>query len=76
MLQWIVVSLVVPFATGYVVWIFLPLARRQAMLDTLAARGLLRGAASRHRARLATPGCSHCAPGTQSLHHPMRSHDK
>lgn len=69
MLQWIVMVAVVLLATGYVVWTFLPLRQRQALLDALAARGLMRATAARHRARLATPGCSHCSPDTRSLHH-------
>jgi hypothetical protein len=70
MLQWIVMVVVVLLACGYVVWTFLPLRQRQALLDALAARGLMKAAAARHRAQMATPGCSHCSPDTPSLHHP------
>ena len=70
MVQWIVMVAVVLFAAGYVVWTFLPLRRRQVLLDGLAARGLMKAAAARHRAQMATPGCSHCSPQTHSLHHP------
>jgi len=61
MLQELIIAVIVLFATGYVVWNFLPLARRQRLLDALAAHGVLARAAARHRARLATPGCNHCA---------------
>ncbi len=49
------------FAASYVVWTFLPMLPRQRLLDALAAHGVLRGAAARHRARLATPGCGNCS---------------
>jgi hypothetical protein len=68
MLQWIVIIAAVLFAAGYVLWTFLPLRQRQALLDALAARGVLKGVAARHRAQMATPGCSHCSPTTRSLH--------
>ena len=68
MLQWIVMVAVVLFAAGYVVWTFLPLRQRQALLDALASRGLFKGAAARHRAQMATPGCSHCSSQTRALH--------
>jgi hypothetical protein len=58
--QWIIALLVVA-ATGYVVWTFLPMRARQRWLDALSARGVLMGLAARHRARMATPGCSHCS---------------
>ena len=70
MLQRIVMIAVVLFAAGYVVWTFLPLRQRQVLLDMLAARGVLRGAAARHRVQMAAPGCSHCSPETRSLNHP------
>jgi hypothetical protein len=73
MLQWIVIAAAVPFATGYVVWTFLPVARRQKLLDLLAAHGWLTAAAARHRARLATPGCGNCSPGTQRAHQTLSS---
>ena len=68
MLQWIVMVAVVLFAAGYVIWTFLPLRQRQALLDALAAHGVMRVIAARHRAQMATPGCSHCSPETRSLH--------
>jgi hypothetical protein len=61
MWQQIIIVLVVLFASGYVVWTFLPMMRRQRLLDALAARGVLVRAAAQHRARLATPGCSNCS---------------
>jgi hypothetical protein len=59
--QQLVMALLVVAAAGYVVWTFLPMMRRQRLLDALAAHGLLTRTAARHRARLATPGCSNCA---------------
>jgi hypothetical protein len=59
--QQLVMALLVVAAAGYVVWTFLPMLRRQRLLDALAERGLLTRTAARHRARLATPGCSNCA---------------
>jgi hypothetical protein len=61
MWQQLIIALLVIAAAGYVVWTFLPMMRRQRLLDALAAHGLLVRAAARHRARLATPGCSNCA---------------
>ena len=61
MWQQLIIALLVVSAAGYVVWTFLPMPRRQRLLDALAARGLLARTAARHRARLATPGCSNCA---------------
>jgi hypothetical protein len=61
MWQQLIIVLLVLFATGYVVWTFLPMMRRQRLLDALAAHGVLVRAAARHRARLATPGCSNCS---------------
>ncbi len=57
MWQQLVMALLVVAAAGYVVWTFLPMMRRQRLLDALAAHGLLTRTAARHRARLATPGC-------------------
>jgi hypothetical protein len=59
--QQIVIALLVVSAAGYVVWTFLPMTRRQRLLDALAAHGVLVRAAAQHRARLATPGCGNCA---------------
>ena len=61
MWQQVVIALLVVFAAGYVVWTFLPMMRRQRLLDALAAHGVLVRAARRHRARLATPGCGNCS---------------
>jgi hypothetical protein len=58
--QQFIISLLVVFAAGYVTWTFLPMARRQRLLDALAAHGLLTRMAARHRARLAAPGCGNC----------------
>jgi hypothetical protein len=59
--QQFVIALLVVSAAGYVVWTFLPMTRRQRLLDALAAHGVLVRAAAQHRARLATPGCGNCA---------------
>ena len=61
MWQQFVIALLVVSAAGYVVWTFLPMTRRQRLLDALAAHGVLVRAAAQHRARLATPGCGNCA---------------
>jgi hypothetical protein len=61
MWQQLVIALLVVAAAGYVVWTFLPMMRRQRLLDALAAHGVLVRAAAQHRARLATPGCGNCA---------------
>ncbi len=65
MWQQIAMALLVASATGYVVWTFLSMTRRQALLDALAGHGVLVQAAARHRARLAVPGCSNCAAAGQ-----------
>jgi hypothetical protein len=61
MWQQFIIALLVIGAAGYVAWTFLPMMRRQRLLDALAACGVLVRAAARHRARLATPGCGNCA---------------
>jgi hypothetical protein len=61
MWQQVIIVLVVAFAAGYVTWTFLPMMRRQRLLDALAAHGVLARAAAQHRARQATPGCSNCS---------------
>jgi hypothetical protein len=61
MLQQLIIAIVVLFAGGYVAWSFMPMARRQWLLDLLAAHGIARGWADSHRKRLATPGCGNCA---------------
>jgi len=65
MWQQVIMGLLVLAAAGYVVWSFLPMMRRQRLLDALAGHGVLVQAAARHRARLATPGCSNCAAAEQ-----------
>ena len=61
MLQQLIIALLVLIAACYVAWTFMPMSRRQRLLDWLAAHGVARHAAAVHRARLATPGCSNCA---------------
>jgi len=61
MWQQAIIVLLVAMAAGYVTWTFLSLRARQRLLEALAARGVLKGFAVRHRARLATPGCSNCS---------------
>ena len=61
MLQQLIIAILVLGAACYVVWTFLPMARRQWLLDVLATRGIAVGAAAAHRRRLATPGCGNCA---------------
>ena len=51
MLQQAIIVVLVLCAAGYVVWTFLPMIRRQQLLDALAACGVLTGVAARHRAR-------------------------
>jgi hypothetical protein len=68
MWQQLIIALLVVSAAGYVVWTFLPMMRRQRLLDALAAHGVLAGAAARHRARLATPGCGNCAASSEQSH--------
>ncbi len=73
MLQQAIIAMLVGAAALYVTWSFLPLRRRQRLLDALAARGLLVRAAERHRARLATPGCGNCAAA--GGHASVKPHD-
>jgi hypothetical protein len=61
MLQQLIIAALVLVAAGYVIWSFMPMQRRQWLLDLLAARGLAVRAAAAHRKRLATPGCGNCA---------------
>jgi hypothetical protein len=61
MLQQLIIAILVLCAAGYVAWSFMPMTRRQWLLDLLAARGIARGWADSHRKRLATPGCGNCA---------------
>ncbi len=71
MMQQVIIAVIVLTATCYVIWTFMTMSRRQRLLDWLAARGLARRAAARHRARLATPGCSNCAGAGE--HHDVHS---
>jgi len=61
LLQQIIIAVLVLFAAIYVLWSFLPMQRRQWLLDLLATRGLAGRAAAAHRKRLSTPGCGNCA---------------
>jgi hypothetical protein len=61
MLQQLIIGVLVLSAAGYVVWSFMPMSRRQWLLDHLAAHGVAVRAAAAHRKRLATPGCGNCA---------------
>jgi hypothetical protein len=65
MWQQVIMALLVLIATGYVVWTFLSMTQRQRLLDALAGHGVLVQAAAKHRARLATPGCSNCSAAEQ-----------
>jgi hypothetical protein len=66
--QWMIALLVV-LAAGYVIWTFLSLRARQALLDVMAARGVLVGFAVRHRARMTTPGCGNCSAADATGRH-------
>ena len=61
MLQQFIIAILVLGAAIYVIWTFMPMSRRQRLLDALAARGVAAGAAAAHRRRLAAPGCGNCA---------------
>jgi len=65
MLQQIIIALLVLVAAGYCVWTFMPMQRRQRLLDALASHGVLVQVAARHRRRLAAPGCSSCSAAGQ-----------
>lgn len=67
MWQVLVMALMVATALSYVVWKFTPLARRQTWLDALASRGVACAWATRHRAKLASPGCHQCAAGPHGI---------
>jgi hypothetical protein len=67
MLQQLIIAIVVLFAGGYVAWSFMPMARRQRLLDLLAARGIARRWADSHRKRLAMPGCGNCAAAAEHV---------
>jgi hypothetical protein len=72
MLQQLIIALLVLSAACYVAWTFMPMARRQWLLDALAARGIAASAAAAHRKRLATPGCGNCAAADQHGKSPPR----
>jgi len=61
MWQQFIIAAAVLVAGFYVVWSFMPMMRRQRLLDALARHGLLVRAAAKHRARLGAPGCGHCS---------------
>jgi len=61
MLQQLIIAVLVLCAAGYVAWSFMPMSRRQRLLDLLAARGIATRWADAHRQRLGTPGCGNCA---------------
>jgi len=61
MWQQVIIVLLVLIAAGYVTWTFLSMRTRQRLLEVLTAMGMLKGYAARHRARMATPGCSNCS---------------
>lgn len=72
MLQQVIIAILVLCAAGYVAWSFMPMARRQQLLDLLAARGIGRSWAEAHRKRLATPGCGNCAAAAEHPKAPRR----
>jgi hypothetical protein len=61
MLQQLIIAILVLCAAGYVAWSFMPMSRRQRLLDLLASRGVAQGWADSHRKRLRMPGCGNCA---------------
>jgi hypothetical protein len=65
MLQQLIIALLVLSAACYVIWTFMPMSRRQWLLDALSARGIAVGAATAHRKRLAAPGCGNCAAASE-----------
>jgi hypothetical protein len=77
MWQQVIIALLVVYAAGYVAWTFLPMMRRQRLLDALATHGVLVRTAAQHRARLATPGCGNCAAAGEHApaSPPQRHHD-
>jgi hypothetical protein len=72
MLQQLIIAILVLCAAGYVAWSFMPMTRRQWLLDLLAGRGIARGWAEAHRKRLATPGCGNCAAAGEHQNIPRR----
>jgi len=61
LLQECIIGVLVAAAGCYVLWSFMPMQRRQWLLDRLAAHGIAVRAAAAHRQRLVTPGCGNCA---------------
>jgi hypothetical protein len=72
LLQQLAIALAVSIAAGYVLWSFLPMQRRQWLLELLAARGIAKRAAAAHRRRLATPGCGNCPATGEQARQPHR----
>ncbi len=72
LLQQAVIALAVLIAAGYVLWSFLPMQRRQWLLDVLAARGIAVRAAAAHRRRLAMPGCGNCPAADEQVREQAR----
>ncbi len=72
LLQQLVIALAVLIAAGYVLWSFMPMQRRQWLLDALARRGIAVRAAVAHRARLSAPGCGNCPAAGEQTHRPHR----
>jgi hypothetical protein len=65
MLQQLIIGVAVLVAAAYVIWSFMPMQRRQWLLDGFASHGLLVRWAAKHRARLATLGCGNCAAAAE-----------
>jgi type III secretory pathway component EscT len=65
MLQQLIIAAAVLVAAAYVIWSFMPMQRRQWLLDGLARHGVLVRWAAKHRARLATPGCGNCSAAAE-----------
>ncbi|HEV7985817.1 MAG TPA: hypothetical protein VGP20_06615 [Steroidobacteraceae bacterium] len=72
MLQQLIIALLVLGAACYVIWTFMPMSRRQWLLDALATRGIAAAAATAHRKRLAAPGCGNCAAAGEHDQTPQR----
>ena len=61
MWQQLLIGVIVLAAASYVTWTFLPMRRRQRLLDALASRGLFTLRARAHRARMSAGACGHCS---------------
>jgi len=72
LVQQAVIALAVLIAAGYVLWSFMPMQRRQRLLDALAAHGIAVRAAAAHRRRLATPGCGNCSTAGEQVREQAR----